>query len=98
MRPPSIILPARNEAPNLVRLLPELRERYPDFEIIVVDDGSTDNTSTVCEEAGVRCLRHPYSMGNGAAIKSGARHASGDILIFMDADGQHAAASIPLPE
>ncbi len=85
----SIILPAKNEAPGLAELLPKLKSHFPDAEIIVVDDGSTDRTPAICEEMGVKRVAHPYSMGNGAAIKSGARHASGDILVCMDADGQH---------
>lgn len=85
----SIILPAKNEAHGLGRLLPELRRDFPDAEIIVVNDGSTDNTLEICEQHQVKVLTHVYSMGNGAAIKSGARNAAGDILVFMDADGQH---------
>lgn len=85
----SIILPAKNEAVGLLQVLPVLRSSFPEAELIVVDDGSTDNTGAVCEQFGVRRLRHPYSMGNGAAIKSGARYASGEVLLFMDADGQH---------
>jgi Glycosyltransferases involved in cell wall biogenesis len=91
----SIILPARNEARSLQQLLPRLREVIPEAELILVDDGSTDATAAVAEEAGARVIRHPYGMGNGAAIKSGARAATGDILVFMDADGQHDPADIP---
>lgn len=90
----SIILPAKNEAPGLTELLPKLTARFPAAEIIVVDDGSTDRTPDICAQADVKRVAHPYSMGNGAAIKSGARHASGDILVFMDADGQHDPADI----
>lgn len=85
----SIVLPARNEASNLEILLPKLRESYPAAEIIVVDDGSTDETGKIAVKNDVKCIRHKYSMGNGAAIKSGARNAKGEILVFMDGDGQH---------
>jgi glycosyltransferase involved in cell wall biosynthesis len=85
----SIILPAKNEAPALTELLPRLRTIHPDAEIIVVDDGSTDDTPIICARHGVECLSSPYSMGNGAAIKRGARVARGDTLVFMDGDGQH---------
>ena len=91
----SIILPAKNEAPGLERLLPELRERFPETEIIVVDDGSTDNTVEICKRNQVKVISHVYSMGNGAAVKTGARNAGNDILVFMDADGQHDPANIP---
>ena len=90
----SIILPAKNEAPALAALLPRLRTAHPDAEIIVVDDGSTDETRSVCKSTSVDCLSSPYSMGNGAAIKRGARAATGDILVFMDGDGQHDPADI----
>lgn len=85
----SIILPAKNEAGGLRKTLPALRSLYPDAEIIVVDDGSTDETAAIASGLGARVVSHPYSKGNGAAIKSGARAATGEILVFMDADGQH---------
>lgn len=90
----SIILPAKNEAPALAALLPQLRAAHPEAEIIVVDDGSTDDTRSICNSADVTCLSSPYSMGNGAAIKRGARAASGDTLVFMDGDGQHDCADV----
>ncbi len=90
----SIVLPARNEAAGLALTLPRLRQIYPDAELIVVDDGSTDNTSQVAELHGARVLRSPYGMGNGAAIKRGARAAAGQVLVFMDADGQHDPSDI----
>lgn len=90
----SIIIPAKNEEQGLRLILPELRRHYPDDEILVIDDGSTDDTAAICQEYNVRLIRHPYSMGNGAAVKTGARSASGDILVFMDADGQHQPADI----
>ena len=61
----SIILPAKNEAPALAALLPRLRAAHPDAEIIVVDDGSIDDTRSICKSSGVECLSSPYSMGNG---------------------------------
>ena len=90
----SIVLPAKNEAEGLQRTVPALRAAYPDAEIIVVDDGSTDGTAAVAAAAGARVLSSPYSMGNGAAIKRGTRAAAGDTLVFMDADGQHSAANV----
>jgi len=90
----SIILPAKNEGAALKDLLPRLRLAQPEAEIIVVDDGSTDDTRDICAGAGVTCLSSPYSMGNGAAIKRGTRAASGDMLVFMDGDGQHDPADI----
>lgn len=91
----SIILPAKNEAAALGKLLPELQQSASGAEIIVVDDGSTDDTLAICLANGVTVISHPYSMGNGAAIKTGARAARGDILVFMDADGQHKPEDIP---
>ncbi len=90
----SIILPAKNEARNLVDLLPQLKSLYPLAEILVINDGSTDNTAQVAIDAGVKVISHPYSQGNGAAIKTGARNAAGKLLVFMDADGQHDPADI----
>ncbi len=91
----SVILPARNEAPTIGRLLERLAQLYPEAERLVVDDGSTDDTADVARNRGARVLRHPYSLGNGAAVKSGARAARGEILVFMDADGQHDPDDIP---
>ncbi|PKO62525.1 MAG: glycosyl transferase [Betaproteobacteria bacterium HGW-Betaproteobacteria-18] len=91
----SVVIPARNEAEGLRTLLPEVIKLLPGAEIIVVDDGSEDGTPGVCVGAGVRHIRHPYPKGNGAAIKTGARAARGDVIIFMDADGQHRPEDIP---
>jgi glycosyltransferase involved in cell wall biosynthesis len=85
----SIIIPAMNEAAPLDTLLPKLVERYPEYEIIVVDDGSEDETAEIAAGHGVKVYSHAMNIGNGAAIKTGARLASGEILVFMDADGQH---------
>ena len=85
----SIILPAKDEAAALPQLLSGLSKLHPQAELIVVDDGSTDSTADIAKAHGARVVRHPYPIGNGAAIKSGARAATGDILVFMDGDGQH---------
>ncbi len=85
----SIVIPAKNEYAGLKKILPEIRKLYPDYEIIVVDDGSNDETSQLCRDNNVVVVRHPYSKGNGASIKSGVRRASSDVIVFMDADGQH---------
>lgn len=91
----SIVIPARNEAPALRSLLPALSARFPGAEVVVVSDASTDETDEIAVSAGARLVRQPHCMGNGAAIKAGARAASGDILVFMDGDGQHAPDDIP---
>lgn len=90
----SIVLPAKNEAAALRELLPRLRAAQPQAQLIVVDDGSSDDTAAVSAAAGAEVLRSPYSMGNGAAIKRGARAATGELIVFMDADGQHDPAHI----
>lgn len=86
----SIVLPAKNEEIGLAKTLPLIRELYPDAEIIVVNDGSDDGTREVANSvAEVVCVNHPVSIGNGGAVKSGAREATGEVIVFMDADGQH---------
>jgi len=92
----SVVIPAKNEAVSLSLLLPALVEMLPEAQIIVVDDGSTDETAKLCQTHKVERIGHPYSMGNGAAIKSGVRVAVGDTLVLMDADGQHRPQDIPL--
>jgi len=90
----SIVLPCLNEAENLEALLPKLKRLQPGAEILVVNDGSTDNSAAICQQHDIRVVSHPTPLGNGAAIKTGARHAKGEIIVFMDSDGQHAPEDI----
>jgi len=85
----SVIIPCYNESQTIGRLVNDISNLHPDCEIIVINDGSSDDTAVIAEEAGASVYNHPYNIGNGAAIKSGIRRASGDILVFMDADLQH---------
>jgi len=85
----SIIIPVCNEAKSIGDIITKTKELYPDSEIIIINDGSTDHTVTIAKEAGAIVFSHPYNIGNGAAIKSGVRIASGEVLVFMDGDGQH---------
>jgi len=85
----SIIIPAYNEADIIADIVQRVRSLHPDFDVIVVNDGSTDDTAAEAQKAGAEVYSHPYNIGNGAAIKSGIRVATGDILVFMDGDGQH---------
>ena len=95
----SIVIPAKNEGGAIGAVVSKAREQYADAQIIVVDDGSSDDTAAVAAAAGATVISHPESLGNGAAVKSGARAASGDVIAFMDGDGQHDAAELaPLLE
>lgn len=85
----TVVIPARNEALLVGDVVRAILTRHPDFDVLVIDDGSVDATAAVAREAGAVVISHPYSKGNGAAIKTGARNARGDVLVFMDGDGQH---------
>ena len=91
----TIIIPAYNEGFTVSRLLEKEIEGLTDYDVLVIDDGSTDATVEKIRPGRVHVLRHPYNIGNGAAIKTGIRTARGGILVFMDGDGQHDPADIP---
>ncbi len=85
----SVVIPAYNEGDSVDRVIYKIRELRPLAEIIVVDDGSRDDTADAARRAGARVIRHPYNKGNGAAVKTGLRAARGDVVLLLDADGQH---------
>ncbi|PYR10715.1 MAG: glycosyl transferase [Acidobacteria bacterium] len=88
----SVVIPAFNEAASIGSLVMNLRAAGHWHEILVIDDGSTDETATRAAAAGARVVHHPYNKGNGAAVKSGIRRATGTFVLIVDADGQHPAA------
>lgn len=90
----TIIIPAHNEEEGISDVITQLKELSGNYEILVVDDGSTDDTHKLASETGVKVIRHPYNKGYGAALKTGIRNAKTDIVLFMDADGQHKPSDI----
>lgn len=91
----SVVIPAHNEESVLPGLIHKIKEHLPHAEIIVVDDGSTDTSAEKARQAGANVISHPYKIGNGAAIKTGMRHADGETVVFMDGDGQHDPSDLP---
>jgi glycosyltransferase involved in cell wall biosynthesis len=85
----TVLIPAYNEEQSIGNTVRHIKELYPDFEVLVIDDGSTDKTMQVAMDAGANVWPHPYNIGNGAAIKSGLRVAKGEWVVMMDADSQH---------
>jgi glycosyltransferase involved in cell wall biosynthesis len=90
----TILIPAFNEAETIGDVLAQLHVLYPDAEMLVIDDGSKDETSQIAQASGARVVRHPYNKGNGASVKTGLRNATRDVVIIFDADGQHDAQDI----
>lgn len=90
----TVLLPTYNEGNSVGETIREIKRLHPDFEILVVDDGSTDQTMARAMAEGANVWPHPHNIGNGAAIKTGLRCATGDWVIMMDADGQHNPADI----
>lgn len=91
----TVIIPAKNEAESIGTLVTRIKTNLPGAQVLVVDDGSTDNTGPVASEAGAQVFRHPESRGNGAAVKSGLRASDTRWIGIMDADGQHPPEAIP---
>lgn len=90
----TIVIPAYNEEEVIGQVVTRVQTAKPNCEIIVVDDGSRDRTPVVAEQAGARVVRHPYNKGNGAAVKTGIRAAHGEVILLLDADGQHSPENI----
>jgi glycosyltransferase involved in cell wall biosynthesis len=91
----SVVIPAFNEAAAIACVLRDLRHVAAWHELLVVDDGSSDATGANAMSAGARVIRHPYNLGNGAAVKTGIRQATGAFVLILDGDGQHRAADAP---
>lgn len=91
----TVVMPAYNEAHGIAAVVQRVRDGLPDAEILVVDDCSADDTAARATAAGARVERHPMNRGNGAAVKTGIRRATGEVVLLMDADGQMDPRFIP---
>lgn len=91
----SVVIPAFNEGPRVGGVIQAVRRQLPDAEVIVVDDASRDDTAEQAAAAGAHVIRRPHNVGNGAGVKTGVRAATGDVIIVIDADGQHNPEDIP---
>ena len=91
----SVVIPAHNEEETIEDVVARTRKVDPSFEILVVDDGSSDSTAKRASAAGAKVVSHPYSIGNGAAVKTGVRTSTGHIIVLLDGDGQHPPEEIP---
>ncbi len=91
----SVVIPAYNEAETVGHIVRRVLATGPQWQVIVVDDGSSDDTARVAAEAGAEVVVHPYNLGNGAAVRSGVEAARGEVVVLMDGDGQHPPEDIP---
>src|SRR5881392_3258463 len=92
------VVPAWNEAATIGGVIGALRERAPQFDVLVIDDGSTDDTAGIAERRGARVLRHPFNLGIGGAVQSGFKYAlenGYDYMVQVDADGLHDPSEVP---
>lgn len=85
----TIVIPAYNEEDGIGGVIDKIKEMYPDYTVLVIDDGSTDQTADVVRAKGAKVVQHPYNKGSGAAIKTGLRAAKTELVVIIDADGQH---------
>lgn len=93
-----ILIPAYNEGDRIGEVVRRVWEMYPEYDVLVVNDGSRDRTARAAQEAGAEVLSHPFNMGYGVAIQTGYKYASAkgyEFLVQIDGDGQHDPAFIP---
>ena len=93
----TVLIPAHNEEKAISAVLDELVGVLKDetYEIIVIDDGSTDNTAKIVQEKRVKLIQHTHNIGYGAAIKTGIKNAANDLILIIDGDGSYPVKAIP---